>query len=125
MKNKNKTRRYTTKKVRMRKSIIKGVLILFGIYFFFNGIFQIGIGICHFLFDWPEFAVAEVNYKKEPQIEFYEVVSETIREVTAYNVGDPYQCDDDPCITANGENVCTALALGYKRCTSNAFPFGT
>ena len=49
----------------------------------------------------------------------------TIREVTAYNAGDPLQCDNTPCISANGENICTSLALGYKRCATNAFPFGT
>jgi len=123
---KTKTKRhYTSKKQRMCKTIIKGVLILFGIYFLFNGIFQIGLGVYHFLFDFPELAIAEVNYLKEPKIEFYEVVSETIRETTAYNAGDPYQCDDDPCISANGENICTALAMGYKRCAANFVPFGT
>jgi len=34
------------------------------------------------------------------------VKSEAFREITAYNVGDPYQCDGSPCISANGENIC-------------------
>ena len=78
MQNQNKKRRYTTKKIRMRKSIIKGVLILFGLYFFFNGIFQIGLSVYYFLFSWPEYAIAEVNYKKEeePQIEFIELITD-------------------------------------------------
>ena len=42
-------------------------------------------------------------YKK---IQHYKVKSETIRVVTAYNVGDPRQTDDTPCISANGENIC-------------------
>lgn len=48
-----------------------------------------------------------------------------IREITAYNTGDPAQTDSTPCISANGENICTALALNYKRCAANFVPFGT
>jgi len=51
--------------------------------------------------------------------------SETIREVTAYNVGDPAQNSGDSCISANGENICVALEKGYKRCAANFVPFGT
>ena len=39
----------------------------------------------------------------------FRVKSETIRVVTAYNVGDPRQTDDTPCIAANGEDICSAL----------------
>ena len=49
----------------------------------------------------------------------------TIREVTAYNVGDPNQTDSSPCISANGTNLCEALERGEKHCATNAFPFGT
>jgi 3D (Asp-Asp-Asp) domain-containing protein len=74
----------------------------------------------------PEVSRSMVQIKKTPvKAVKKEVVSESIREVTAYNVGDPLQCDDTPCISANGENICKALALGYKRCATNAFPFGT
>jgi 3D (Asp-Asp-Asp) domain-containing protein len=48
-----------------------------------------------------------------------------IREVTAYNVGDPSQTDGSPCISANGENICNAIAQGYKRCAANFVPLGT
>jgi len=48
-----------------------------------------------------------------------------IKGVSAYNVGDPYQCDNSPCTAANGENICLALELGYKRCAANFVPFGT
>lgn len=47
------------------------------------------------------------------------------RQVTAYNVGDIYQCDASPCTSANGENICLALENGYKRCAANFVPFGT
>ena len=55
----------------------------------------------------------------------YIVKSETIRIVTAYNAGDPRQTDDTPCISANGENICDALAKGQKRCAANFVPLGS
>lgn len=74
----------------------------------------------------PKVSKTMVQTKKTPVKAIKkEVVSESIREVTAYNVGDPLQCDDTPCIATNGENICKALALGYKRCATNAFPIGT
>ena len=51
--------------------------------------------------------------------------TEHIREVTAYNVGDPNQNYGDPCISANGENICVALEKGLRRCAANFVPFGT
>lgn len=48
-----------------------------------------------------------------------------IKSVSAYNVGDVNQCDSTPCTSANGENICLALDLGYKRCAANFVPFGT
>ena len=55
----------------------------------------------------------------------YRVKSETIRVVTAYNVGDPRQTDDTPCISANGEDICRALANGKMRCAANFVPLGS
>ena len=55
----------------------------------------------------------------------YLVVSETIREVTAYNAGDPSQTSGDPCESANGENICAVLNAGHKRCAANFVPLGT
>jgi len=52
-------------------------------------------------------------------------LNSVIREVTAYNAGDINQCWGDPCESANGENICLALELGYKRCAANFVPFGT
>jgi 3D (Asp-Asp-Asp) domain-containing protein len=49
----------------------------------------------------------------------------TIRVVSAYNVGDPNQTDDTPCIAANGEDICKALLAGEKRCAANFVPLGT
>lgn len=53
------------------------------------------------------------------------VVSTAVRDISAYNVGDANQCDGNPCIAANGENICDALNKGYKRCAANFVPFGT
>ena len=41
-----------------------------------------------------------------------------IREVTAYNAGDPSQTDDTPCDGAYG-NICQALEAGKKVCAAN------
>jgi 3D (Asp-Asp-Asp) domain-containing protein len=60
-----------------------------------------------------------------PKVQDYVVQSETIRIVTAYNAGDPRQTDDTPCIAANGENICKALAKGKKRCAANFVPLGS
>ncbi|HKK53942.1 MAG TPA: hypothetical protein VJ926_00255 [Patescibacteria group bacterium] len=55
----------------------------------------------------------------------YKVVYTKTMAVTAYNTGDVNQCWGDPCISANGENICKALAMGYKRCAANFVPLGT
>jgi 3D (Asp-Asp-Asp) domain-containing protein len=55
----------------------------------------------------------------------YYIESETVRIVTAYNAGDPRQTDDTPCISANGEDICNALAEGQKRCAANFVPLGS
>jgi len=54
-----------------------------------------------------------------------EIVSATIRIVTAYNVGDPSQTDDTPCIGAANTNLCEALTRGEKHCAANFVPLGT
>ena len=61
----------------------------------------------------------------ETKKDLNDTVSASIREVTAYNVGDPKQNHGNPCISANGENICAALNLGFKRCAANFVPFGT
>lgn len=63
--------------------------------------------------------------ESENNKDFSDVDRASIREVTAYNVGDPKQTHGNPCVAANGENICAALNLGYKRCAANFVPFGT
>lgn len=65
------------------------------------------------------------NEALEQEIELIEVVSETIREITAYNVGDPYQTDDSPCIGASNKNLCEMVENGENICAANFVPFGT
>ena len=55
----------------------------------------------------------------------YELLQQDVREVSAYNAGDPNQTDDSPCISANNENICNALDAGYNRCAANFVKFGT
>jgi len=67
----------------------------------------------------------ENRNRVEAKKDFNDTVGASIREVTAYNVGDPKQNHGNPCISANGENICVALNLGLKRCAANFVPFGT
>ena len=78
------------------------------------------------------FAALEIAYADSMMLpvlvhksQHYRVKSETIRVVTAYNVGDPRQTDDTPCIAANGEDICSALAKGEMRCAANFVPLGS
>ena len=70
-------------------------------------------------------SVQENKTQTESKGDFSVTVGTSIREVTAYNVGDPKQNHGDPCVAANGENICAALNLGLKRCAANFVPFGT
>ena len=55
----------------------------------------------------------------------HKVISQTYRIVTAYNVGDPNQTDDTPCIDAKNSNICEALDQGELRCAANFVKLGT
>lgn len=70
-------------------------------------------------------AAAEINHPSIEDIQIFEVVGETIREVTAYNAGDPSQTDSSPCISANGDDICKDIASGERICAANFVPFGT
>ncbi len=67
-----------------------------------------------------------VKVEAQPlDIEVVDVKTGVIREVSAYNAGDPYQTDDTPCISASGDNVCQLLAQGQLICAANFVPLGT
>ncbi|MEA3232686.1 MAG: 3D domain-containing protein [Thermodesulfobacteriota bacterium] len=59
---------------------------------------------------------------RRPQVE---TAVGTIREITAYNAGDPAQTSGNPCQSANGEDLCAALKAGLKRCAANFVPLGS
>lgn len=67
----------------------------------------------------------EENNKKNPknvQTDKYIVLKEFKADVTAYNAGDPRQCNGNPCIAANNQNICKALEGGEKLCAYNKLP---
>ena len=74
---------------------------------------------------WEEPAELEKRVS-EDRFEAYEIVSESVREISAYNVGDPYQTDDSPCIGAYSKvNLCEEVKNGVGVCAGNFVPLGT
>jgi len=65
-----------------------------------------------------------ISINQHANLQIYEVREEKIRQISAYNVNDINQCSGNPCISANGENICNALDLGYRRCAANFVDFG-
>ena len=62
---------------------------------------------------------------EEPKVE-YEVVRESFRQVTAYNVGDIYQTDSTPCIGAYPKvDLCEEVERGVRVCAANFVPLNT
>ena len=67
-------------------------------------------------------ALEKNTVKEEPKTERI-VVRESFRQVTAYNVGDPYQNDSTPCIGAYTKvNLCEEIAKGVRVCAANFVP---
>jgi 3D (Asp-Asp-Asp) domain-containing protein len=52
-------------------------------------------------------------------------VRKSLRQVTAYNVGDSSQTSVTPCTSASGENICIAVNKGEKRCAANFVKLGS
>lgn len=101
----------------MKKLIIASVLAITII-----SITNILIYEYNFWLKQPDNTIQYPNIKKTYK---YQPIQTGYRDITMFNAGDPNQTDSTPCISANGENICTALALGYNRCASNEFDFGT
>ena len=72
-----------------------------------------------------EFSAVEVHPSGRQPAAIPDELERTIREVTAYNVGDPGQTDGSPCLTADGSNACEELAQDKKICAANFVPIGT
>ena len=90
--------------MQMENRILRTIRIVNGLLFFLI------ILSCYRISQADPIELASLILKNQE----YAVRSETIRVVTAYNAGDPRQTDDTPCIAANGENICKALAKGKK-----------
>jgi 3D (Asp-Asp-Asp) domain-containing protein len=84
-------------------------------------------------FDWREIEAINattVAYHHKPASITASIVKNAtstagiIREVSAYNAGDPSQTDESPCDGAGG-NICEALAKGQKVCAANFVSLGT
>src|SRR3989338_7748422 len=68
----------------------------------------------------------EESPSEDAQVESYRVVHETYRQVTAYNVGDPYQTDSTPCIGAYSKvNLCEEIKKVVAVCAANFVPLNT
>ena len=69
------------------------------------------------------------SYSKEDRDELkteYKVIRESVRQVTAYNVGDVYQTDSTPCTGAYSKvNLCEELDKGTRICAANFVPLQT
>ena len=69
----------------------------------------------------------QVNHLPVNEDKQYEVIKTIKGEISAYNVGDIYNCDDTPCITASGMDACKWL--GYNNniglVANNYYKFGT
>jgi len=123
----------------MKKQILTSLVLLFALigfnltfYVIMDSYFKVEKWLYEpFMWQITEVKAYNENSLKSPQkpisseIQHKEYTDETFREVTAYNVGDINQCSGNPCISANGENICLALEKGYKRCAANFVPFGT
>lgn len=112
--------------------LLAGIIVALGLITLINAILVGSLKYTLFLSDFFEktfyshYAYATVEYKRPvAEVKEWEVVETYKGKVTKYNAGDPNQCDNTPCIAANGENICTAVALGYGRCATNKYDFGT
>lgn len=72
-----------------------------------------------------EIDITKLMQVKKPAQPATERIKGVIREITAYNAGDPGQTDDSPCIGAAGTDICKALAQGEKICAANFVKLGT
>ena len=102
------------------KSLITTIIFLFGI----NSVLELFNQISLIEKDLFQNVIIHQSSAKHTLNSSLEGVQGTLREVTAYNVGDINQTFGNPCISANGENICEAVKH-YKRCAANFVDFGT
>jgi 3D (Asp-Asp-Asp) domain-containing protein len=73
----------------------------------------------------PESADIIISEGRVHRSSLLESVNYSVRHVTAYNVGDRYQTDKSPCVSATNENVCRVVARGGKICAANFVPLNS
>ena len=125
MKNQKQTskKRYKTKKIKRKVKMIKFLVVTTALAY---GALSIVGASSSLKVDFDRVEVEIERPSKVANIAIYEVSSETIRTVTAYNVGDPNQTDDSPCIGAYSKvNLCEEVAKGKNVCAANFVPLGT
>ena len=69
-----------------------------------------------------------INEETESQLFFIpisEIPPSTTREISVYNIGDPNQTDETPCIGASGDNLCDLVSQGKLICAANFVPLHT
>ncbi len=107
-------------RVRGALTLVSALIVAFGVGF--SGLETVTEGR---VIDRPLFMKMVYSDPGSLQTEVLEVVSETVREVTAYNVGVVAQTDEHPCIGATGDDLCEMIFSGVSICASNGFPLGT
>lgn len=103
----------------------RGDFILFFAFFLGTLLFGFVVTVKGQVADSPGARATLLRSVEKSPVRLYQVVSETVREVTAYNVGDRSQTDEHPCIGASGDNLCSRLERGEKICALNGVPLGT
>ncbi|NIO16994.1 MAG: hypothetical protein GTN70_08340 [Deltaproteobacteria bacterium] len=107
-------------RVRGALVLVSALIVAFGVGF--SGLETVTEGR---VIDRQPFTKMVYSDTGSPQAEVLEIVSEAVREVTAYNVGVVAQTDDRPCIGATGDDLCEMIFSGDRICASNGFPLGT
>ena len=121
---KQKQKKYLTKKRKAKNLKIKIIVGVIAISYLSGFIWSEGIKTREEIENIVNSQIVNSNQQKE--LITIEVLEETIREVTAYNVGDVYQTDDSPCIGAYSKvNLCEEVGRGRNVCASNFVPLGT
>jgi len=121
---KNQKRFYNTKKRKTKKRVFKIQLI--SILLIILGVsITILINFEKLKGDIEKLSEQKVGVEKQELVEVIKIESETIREVTAYNLGDQNQNWGDPCVGASNKNLCEKVAKGENICAANFVPFGT
>lgn len=115
------TKRYLTKNRKRQNKIRKTLIVLLVILTSFL------VGLANYLSLIEEIEQTAYAYEIEKkEVVNYEIKSQSIREVTAYNVGDRNQTDSTPCIGAYSKvNLCEVVAQGVGVCATNFVPLGT